>query len=205
MTQEKSACFGVLWLGPNTSPCSRCLVEDECGQEFVKKRLLPMKERLGSRATLKTLAKALVQPEDSILLGLALAKNILPAEEPKREPVVETKPEKEPKDRQWEWDSKYDKARWYRERERSPLVKALKPGMQISTMVKGQTYELTVCDDGYEFRGNKYPTLYAVTKAAIGVKTYESKDSDGKLIQKRRLMGYSGIRFWKLEKFLKDK
>jgi len=105
-----------------------------------------------------------------------------------------------------EWGEHTYGARFERERSKSPLIAGLEPGTTLTRPWKGQDRTVVVHEDHYSYQGNKFPTLYAVTKEITGTVEYESKSKKDPREQ-RKLCQWSAARFWKLkqkEKALKE-
>lgn len=73
-----------------------------------------------------------------------------------------------PKKKKRIWGAHTHEARWLTERERNPLVAQLTPGTKIKAKFKKQTYEAIVKKGGYDYEGETYPTLRALTTAICG-------------------------------------
>lgn len=99
-----------------------------------------------------------------------------------------------------QWDGRYNKSRWERERERSPLIAQLRPGMKLRRIWEGQTLEVVVVKGGYRFQGVVYPTLYSVVQQIVGtVPRKKQRRADGTMPDGTRdLTNWSGPRFFRL-------
>ena len=105
-----------------------------------------------------------------------------------------------------EWGEKHNAARWRRER-KHPLISKLKPGMRLQREWAGEIHRVMVKKGGYSYRGQDYPTLYAVTKSIVGTRECPKQLlGDGTRPKgKRELVAWSGLRFWRLQAYLESK
>jgi hypothetical protein len=92
-------------------------------------------------------------------------------------------------------------SRWERERNRSKAIAALTPGTVLKTTYKGEEYQCKVLKGAYQYQGEEYPTLYAVTAAAIGtVARPKQVQGSHRPEGERHTCNYSAAKFWKLNK-----
>jgi hypothetical protein len=98
------------------------------------------------------------------------------------------------------WTKRYLKER------RHPLIKQLRPGMKLQRKYKKEIHEVTVLKKFYRYKGEEYPTLYAVTKAITGTKasprqlTREGDRPPGT----REMCQWSAQRFFSLKALFKQ-
>ncbi len=93
-----------------------------------------------------------------------------------------------------------------RERRRSPLIAGLTPGVSLTRHFKGEEHRVQVEAGHYLYRGQKFPTLYAVTVAITGSREYpgqlitpKSQDKDSiERYNPRKMSAWSSTRFWRL-------
>jgi hypothetical protein len=99
------------------------------------------------------------------------------------------------------------KTRWLRERENNKLIAMLVPTQTLVREYKGVRHHCKILKDGYEYQGQKFPTLYAVVKVITGTKTAKrQKGPDGTRPKgSRQLCSWSAPRFWKLKEHFADK
>jgi len=122
------------------------------------------------------------------------------------EPEEEKPPEEPQKPRRW--DPKYNESRWKREREKSPKIAKLLPGMKLPFRYKNRITKLVV--EGtvivhygyYTYNEEKYPTLQSVANVITGTKPYpKQKKKDGSRPEGTRQMStYSAARLFRLDK-----
>jgi hypothetical protein len=95
------------------------------------------------------------------------------------------------------WGDHTFASRWSRERERSPLIAQLKPGMTLRVVYKGKKCEVKVLREGYSVLGAKVPTLYMTAVAYTGT---EARPGVNRLADReRQVSNYSAARFWRLK------
>ena len=83
----------------------------------------------------------------------------------------------------------------------------LLPGMSLNREYpSGKNHKVTVLENGYRYKGKKYPTLYAVTTEITGTVEYEKQlDKFGERAEgTRKMSNWSAPKFWKLKSALSD-
>jgi hypothetical protein len=224
-SEQKPECFG-LWYegglpGDGGADCRGCLLATDCLTQFLEVTL-PAAEAKVKTGGKRALAKVLgVDPESVVFAQTERDRrtkaNVRPIIAGSATPVVD------PAIRAWgqdvtpagsavvrvlrvglEWRPQYDEIRWRRERERTPAIAALTPGMVLITQYKGKEYRCKVMKRGYVFRGQLHPTLYSVTKMAVGTRE-APRQRHGKNKKRpegiRNLVPYSAAKFWHLGQY----
>ena len=90
--------------------------------------------------------------------------------------------------------------RWLRERERSPLIAKLTPGMKITRLWYGIEKVVIVRYGYYQYKGGKWPTLYMIMKDIAGTITVpKQRKRDGtRLPGTNQKTTQSAVRFFRL-------
>jgi len=217
-------CFGQFYEGglpgEGGADCRSCIFGALCLAHFLEVTLPAAEERLGRKkpATAEMLAKDLGLAVESIVYAQKERERRVPAR-PTMAGSADAAADPAPKS--WgasgkvagaaveraprlglEWKARYDEKRWRRERERSPEIAALTPGRLLRVSHHDQWYECKVMKRGYVFQNRLYPTLYAVTKAAVGVREVPRQLKHGHRPEGvRYLSPYSAAKFWKLGRY----
>lgn len=115
----------------------------------------------------------------------------------------------EEQERKREWSKKHNKARFDRERKRSPLIRQLPAGYVVLRRYPyekgtGPIHRVVVRKGHYTYRSRRYPTLYAVMKAITGTRAYKKQyRPDGSRPRgTRELTVTSAVKFFGLAKLI---
>lgn len=96
------------------------------------------------------------------------------------------------------WGPQTYGSRFQKERSRSPLLAALKPGNKLKETYKGQEVEVVVKSDHYQYDGKQWPTLYSVVKEVTGTVERQKQLVEGKRPPgSRQLCNWSAVRFFR--------
>lgn len=97
------------------------------------------------------------------------------------------------------WGEHTFQSRWQRERERTPEIAALKTGQVLTVPFDGKEHQVTVLKEGYQYDGNRFPTLYSIVKEITGTVERQKQLIEGKRPQgTRQLCNWSAVRFFRL-------
>jgi len=95
--------------------------------------------------------------------------------------------------------------RFLRERIRNELIAKIPIGHTLETTYKGDTYQTTCLKNGWEYQGQRFPTLQAVTEVIAGKVVRPGQVRNGKLLSKtRKICNWSAAKFWKLAKVTEE-
>lgn len=225
------SCYGRLYEGglqdEGGDQCRRCAFREPCLLKLIDVTI-PALEAEGKTTDVDLAAELAIQVE-SVIYAQHIRKERLaqtvpptPAEsvagaggsaataqrtrkaKPKRKGTAKSaEPQEGPPRRSSKWSPYMDHGRWERERERSPEIGALTPGMRLRRTFKGEDYQVVVVSSGYVYDGEYYPTLYSVTKEITG--THEAPRQlakDGTRPKgTRSLSNWSATKFWRLGRY----
>lgn len=121
------------------------------------------------------------------------------SKKPRKSPKLPRKPREKGIGRKWGSDCNLD--RWLRERERSPLIAQLLPGMKLKRLWGGVIHDVIVQKHHYEYQGVQYPTLSTVVIAIAGApERPKQKTAKGdRPVGVRKTPNWSAVRFFKLD------
>jgi len=106
-----------------------------------------------------------------------------------------------PRKKTWTWGTHTFTKRFLRERRQNNLIGAIPIGTVLETKYKKTPYQCTCLNNGWQYQGERFPTLQAVTEAIVGkVERPKSPKSGNRAQGTRKLCNYSAAKFWKLHK-----
>lgn len=216
---ELPPCYGLYWEAVGDSPCTKCDARRSCLHAFATLELPRLQARLGDEASdLTKLASVSQVKGEALRVAIAYgskASNEKPKERRQattgtdadaapaagKKPSSKTSKRRRSRSRGSPWGKHTFKARWLRERERSPAIGKLTPGHNIAREFGGTRHTVKVLHGRYVYDGREYPTLYEVTKVITGTRSAKKQrrtagDESTRPDGKRQLCNWSATRFF---------